>query len=249
MLRTVIIDDEKKGRETLTNLVKENCQNVEIAATAGSKDEGIAAINQHKPDFIFLDIEMPGGSGFKLLKELDDVKPPVIFVTAYDHYAIKAIKFSALDYILKPVDADELRNAVSRVGYTYQNLGEEQVEVLLNYLKEPSRAKRIALPTQSGIRYVGVPEIVRCEADGQYTTFYLNEDSNIMVSKNLKEYQDILEESSFYRVHHSHLVNLEHVKEFARSEGDYLIMKDGSNIPVSRRKKEGFLQSMQDFGK
>ena len=245
MLRSIIIDDEKRGRETLSNLLKENCPNVEIVATAGSKDEGIAAINKHKPDFIFLDVEMPGGSGFKLLKELGDTKPDIIFVTAFDHYAIKAIKFSALDYILKPINIDELIKAVEKVQEKQRDGLQEQLEMLLSNVSITSNYLRnIALPTLEGLELVEIDKILYCEADANYTTLHLLDGVKVLVTRILKEFEELLAESNFVRIHHSYLINLGHLKKYVKGKGGSVIMKDGTELIVSVRKKEVLINKL-----
>ncbi|MCH8331219.1 MAG: response regulator transcription factor [Bacteroidetes bacterium] len=245
MLRTVIIDDEKRGRETLTNLVKECCQNVEIAATAGSKDEGIAAINQQKPDFIFLDIEMPGGSGFKLLKELGNIKPYVIFVTAFDHYAIKAIRFSALDYLLKPINVDELYKAVEKVEEMQGNGLNGKLDMLLRNINSTNNyLRQIALPTLQGLELVETNKILYCEADANYTTLHLLDGVTVVVTRILKEFEELLAESNFVRIHHSYLINLSHLRKYVRGKGGSVIMKDGTELGVSVRKKEVLINKL-----
>lgn len=243
MIKAIIVDDEARGRQGLANLIKEYCPDVEVLALCESAREALQKIPELKPELLFLDVEMPEMSGFDLLEQLPSHDFDVIFTTAHSEHAIKAIKFSALDYLLKPIDGDELKEAVDK---NIQKRTEEQahrMQLLLNNRKSASGVyDKIALPTSEGYLFLPVEEILRCEASGSYTLFYLDKKEPILVCKNLKEYEELLIESGFYRIHHSHLVNVKHIQKYLRGDGGQVVMKDGSVIEVSRRKKEAFLQ-------
>ncbi len=243
MIKSVIIDDEKKGRETLKNMLAKYCNNVEVVDEANSAKNGKEIIENHNPDLVFLDIQMPHGTGFDMLEDFEEVNFEVIFTTAYDQYAIKAIKFAALDYLLKPIDIDELKNAVDRVKNKLASVDtNKNFEIFLQNLKGIN--KKIALPTAEGVSFIETKKIIRCEADGNYTCFFLANENKILVSKTLKEFEELLTDYDFFRVHNSHLVNLNHVVKYLKVGGDIVVMTDGSKIEISRRKKEAFLERL-----
>ncbi len=244
VIKAIIVDDEKRGRETLQNLLGKYTKTVEVLDMAESAKEGIDLIKKLNPDLVFLDIEMPHGSGFDLLESFKgEINFEVIFTTAYDQYAIQAIKFAALDYLLKPIDIEELQMAITRVAQKMEEVGSSKnFEIFLENLRGGS--KKIALPTANGISFIDIENIIRCEASGNYTCFYLKDQPKILVSKTLKEFEDMLAEQDFYRVHNSHLVNLNHVVKYVKLGGDMVVMDDGSEIEISRRKKEGFLNRL-----
>ncbi len=246
MIRTVIIDDEKKCISLLRHLVENHCPDISIVATGSNAAEGMAAIETYRPDLVFLDIEMPDKTGFELLNSLPEINFDIIFTTAYNHYAIKAIRFSALDYLLKPVDLDELKNAVARVE---KNLGkkgrQENIDVLVQNIRslQPGFSK-ITLSTQEGLVILHVNEIIYCEASGTYTIFYLKNKEKITVSKTLKEYEELLKNHPFFRLHNSFLVNLNEVKKYIKGDGGAVIMSNGGEVLVSKRRKEEFLKAL-----
>lgn len=244
----VIVEDEFHSREFLKNAVTELVGDVVIAGTAESVPEAVTLIARTQPDLVFLDIEMHSGTGFDLLQKVPDRNFDVIFTTAYDHYAIQAIKFSAIDYLLKPIDLLELQAAVEKVRkrrLERGRLADEAVEILLSNLRSPTtEPDKITLSTAEGLEFVRLKEIVRLEAAGSYTTFYLRGGKKILVSKNLKEYEAMLPGRSFFRVHNSHIINLTEVKSMLKTDGGYAIMNDGATILISPRKKEQFLQLM-----
>jgi two-component system, LytTR family, response regulator len=241
MIRTIIIDDEKTSREALQGLLKRHCNNVEVVAEADGMISGIAAIKRYEPDAIFLDIQMPDGSGFKMLEEIGEINFDVIFTTAYDQFAIKAIKYSALDYLLKPLNPEDLTVAVEKLAQKLKK-GKDNtgVNFLLDSIKSPKTSKRkIILAETDGMHVVEVDDIIRCESDSCYTRFFLKNSKNtIVVSKTLKEYDEMLSEFGFVRPHKSHLINLKYVKSLLKTDGLTIEMEDGSLIPVSRRKRE-----------
>jgi two-component system LytT family response regulator len=246
MLQAVIIDDEAKGRELIKMIVTANCPGVKIAGEASNIKEGYELIMRTEPHLVFLDIEMPGGSGFDLLARINEINFEVVFITAFDQYAIKAIKFSALDYLLKPVDEDELIVIVKKVEDNYvRKTHNNAVANLLNNTKKHSENPKIGLTTTDGLDFIEIKNIMRCEADGKYTSVFLNNEKRLLVSKNLKEFEDLLIEFNFFRIHHSHLVNLDYIKKYQSGRGGYVIMNDGSTITVSQRKKEEFLSNLR----
>ena len=250
MLRVMIIDDEPDAVKFIQGIVAEYCPNLEVVGTANSARDGVSMINQTHPDLVFLDVQMPHGSGFDLLSSFPEKTFDVIFITAYNHYAIQAIKFSAVDYILKPVNISELIEAVNKVeqkrtSLEYRNLNYNN---LLENLKAPVPSK-LAIPTSDGIEYLNTAEIIRIEADRSYSWFFLKDKKKYLVSRNLKEYQELLQELNFFRPHNSHLINMIYVKKFIRHEGGYIEMTDGSSVPISRGKKDLFLLQMAKISK
>ncbi len=245
MLRSVIIDDESDAVKFIESLIEEYCPNLEVVGKANSARDGVQVILDTHPDLVFLDVQMPHGSGFDLLSSFQEKTFDVIFITAFNHYAIQAIKFSAVDYILKPINISEFIEAVAKVeekraSQEYQNLN---YHTLLENIKTP-RPTKLAIPTTEGIEYLNTGEIIRLEADRSYTWFYLTEKRKYLVSRNLKEYQELLNDMNFFRPHNSHLINMEHVKKFVRHEGGYIEMTDNSTVPMSRGKKDLFLLQM-----
>lgn len=249
MIKTVIIDDESDAVNFISSIILEYCPNLEITGTANSAKEGIRVILENQPDLVFLDVEMPHGTGFDLLAQFPKKIFDVILITAFNQYAIKAIKFSALDYILKPINISEFIAAVAKVS-------DKSVEInpnnsfaeLLENLKSILPAK-LTIPTSEGMEYLNTNEIIRLEADRNYCWFYLLDGKKHLVCRNLKEYQDLLSDNNFFRPHNSHLINLEKVKKFVRQEGGYIEMIDGSQIPISRTKRDLFLIQMAKLSK
>jgi len=243
-MKAVIVEDEMHSRETLRNLIEEFCQDVEVAGMAGSVKEAVELIRAVKPDVIFLDIELQVGTGFDVLAQLSDISFDVIFTTAYEHYAIRAIKFSSLDYLLKPIDLEELQLAIAKAR-THQNefSQRQQLDILLANMSGKGM-KKICLSTADRLEFVRVEEIVMCEASGSYTNVYLRENRKIMVSKNLKEYETLLADENFMRVHNSFLINLNEVKQFVKSEGGYILMNNNQQVSISPKKRDEFFARM-----
>lgn len=235
-MRTLIVDDEISNQENLRQLLTTYATDVEVVAVAGSVDEGAVAIKQYRPELVFLDIQLHGQSGFDLLRKLDTIDFAIVFVTAYDQYGIQAIKFAALDYLLKPIDIDELTAALGKARKTIsQNKKNDRLDHLLEYLKDEKQVNpRIALPMFSETRYVDLNDIVRCEADNTYTRFILADGEQLLVSKTLKEYSDMLTQHSFLRTHQSHLVNTAYIKSWIKEDGGSLLLKGGAKIPISK---------------
>jgi two-component system LytT family response regulator len=249
-IKAVIIDDEPHNIENLQGILEKWCKGVNVVATATSADDGIAAIKETMPEILFLDIQMPGKSGFDVLTAFPEVNFEVIFITAYDQYGIRAIKFSALDYLLKPIDIAELQKAVekakAKLARKHQNLS---VENLLAFIKKSQHDfPKIALPTMQEIRYVKVNEIVRCEASNNYTTFYLQDGDEILVCKTLKEFSGLLKPYGFHRTHQTHLVNFQYVKSLLKEDGGKLLLENQMKIPISRQNLEAVKRTLSGTG-
>jgi two-component system, LytTR family, response regulator len=241
-LKAVIIDDEQHSTDVLKNLLATYCPMVQVAGTADHAEAGKKLIAAHNPEVVFLDIEMPFGTGFDMLDGLDQRGLNIIFVTAYDNYALKAIKYYAMDYLLKPVDIDELKQAVKRVMEKKDQQHDSlPVSLLKAYLDKGVDNSKIALPMADGLQFVNRDEIVRCEACGNYTRIYLVQNRAYLVTRTLGEYEELLSPYNFLRIHHAHLINLDHIEKYVRGEGGYVIMSDGAVVDISRRKKQDFL--------
>jgi len=249
MLRIVIVEDEKHGRETLKNLLLEFCKNVEIVGMAGSVEEAVEVITREKPDVVFMDIELQTGTGFEVLDRLKGFGFEVIFTTAFEQYAIKAIKFSSIDYLLKPIDLDELQQAVEKARLRKgEDAYKRQLEILLaNIQPEGPKNRNICLATAEGIEFVKLQDIEYCEANGSYTNFHFRDGKKIIVSKHLKEYENLLEEYFFMRVHNSFLINMHEVKKYVKSDGGYILMNSGALVSISPKKKDEFLLKMKSI--
>lgn len=243
MIRTVIIDDEPKNVKVLKGMLEEFCPEVEVVGEAANVPDGRQLILTKDPELVFLDIEMPYGNGFDLLDSINNVQFEVIFITAFDKYVLRAFKYSALDYLLKPVSIDDLQiavhNAIERNKKTSINY---QIGVLMENLRKPQlELQKIAIPSQSGFDFIYVSEIIRCEAEGAYTLIFLTEKRKKVVSKSIKEYENLLPEDLFFRIHHSHLVNLNYVKRYNKGRGGFIELEDGTELEVAARKKDEFL--------
>ena len=239
-ISSIIIDDEPNNIQNLTTILQTYCHDIHIVAIAYNADDGIAAIKQHDPELVFLDIQMPVRSGFDVLTDFPNAGFEVIFITAYDQYGIRAIKFSALDYLLKPVDITELKLAVEKARQKIAVKNRDQkLENLIEYIKRGKNdVPKIALPTMSEIRYMKIDEIVRCEASDNYTTYYITTGERILVCKTLKEFVELLQPHDFIRTHQSHLANIHFVKSYLREDGGALLMKDLVKIPISRHNRD-----------
>jgi two-component system LytT family response regulator len=244
MYKAIIVEDELHSREFLKNIITDYCADLSIAALAASVEEGVAAIKLHKPDIIFLDIEMQTGTGFDLLQQFPRPEFEVIFTTAYDHYAIRAIKFSAVDYLLKPIDIEELQESVAKVIEKRKNsTGQQAIQMLLKNIRSPQTSEQsITLSTSDGLEFIPLQQIIRIEASGPYSHFYLKEKNKIIVSRNLKEYEMLLSDHGFFRVHNSHIINIREVKRMIKTDGGYAVMSDDSNVSISPKKKDEFFE-------
>lgn len=245
MLNVVIVEDEKHNREELKNLLQDLPLPTKVLAEAASKNEALELITHHQPDLVLMDIELHGGTGFDVLNELPVKNFDVIFTTAFEHYALKAIKFSSLDYLLKPIDAEELAMAMEKASRKKdESLRQKQLELLLSSLDQRQEQRNICLSTAEGIEFIKTSEILYCEANGSYTKFYLAGNQSLLVSKNLKEYSSMLEEHDFMRVHNSFLINLREVKRYVKSDGGYILMNNDATISISQKKRDDFLMRM-----
>lgn len=236
MLKAIIIDDEIRSISVLTDVLKEIDGSVNVVGTALNVKSGIELIQKTEFDILFLDIEMPDGTGFGLLDALDSINFDIIFITAFNQYAIKAFRYAALDYLMKPIIPEELEQAISRVKAFQKNEVARRVDLLLENHKTENQFKKIAVATSAGIHYLNVEGIIRCEADGSYTTLYIKDKKPVMVSKSLKEYENLLPEI-FLRVHKSHLVNSKFIAKFNNGDNASVQLADNTEISVSRRRK------------
>lgn len=245
MIKSIIVDDEPYCCESLVTLLERFCPEVKVVDICYNGVTALKAIKEDAPQLVFLDIEMPKMNGFELLEKIGEINFHLIFTTSYDQYAIKAIRHSALDYLLKPVDRDELQKAVQRVTHRLKNPLPEQVEILLQKLHPGTTVSKIAIPTIEGLHMILVESVISCSADSNYTILNLKNKQKVIASRTLKEIEEMLEDFSFARVHHSFLVNLNEVEKYIRGEGGYLLMSDGSTIDVSRSRKEYLLKKLQ----
>jgi len=245
MIKAVIIDDETDSIDTLKWKLENYCTNVDVIASFDSPAAGVNFLKKNPPDLLFLDIEMPLLNGFDVLEELGrNISFDIIFTTAYDNFGIQAVKFSALDYLLKPVQNKELREAIEKhLKKTNQKIPAEQIDSLLANVKGNAKGTRgrIALASKESIEFVDPNDIIACEANSNYTNVYLQEGKKRVISKTLKEFEEMLSPFGFFRAHNSHLVNLDHVKEFIRGDGGYLVMENKMTIPVSKYRREELL--------
>jgi two-component system LytT family response regulator len=247
MIKALVIDDENRTRELIVKMINSFGFDIEAKQGGNNVITGIESIDSEEPDLVFLDIQMPDGTGFDVLKGLKYRNFEVIFITAHEEFAIKAIKFSALDYILKPVDPSELRAAVEKAVQTVHEKKEDtQFEVLQNNIN-PGHKKRLVLKTQESVHVVELDNIIRCEADRNYTSFYLVGGKKILVSKTLKEYETLLTGHNFLRVQQSHLINLNFVDRYDKGDGGSVVMKDGSEVPLSPAKREIFFKIIENM--
>ncbi len=245
-MTAILIDDEKHCRDVLALLLAKYCPQITLLAACVDGPAGVEAIDKHKPDLVFLDIEMPGMSGFDLLKTCQYTGFQVIFTTAYNEYAIQAIRHNALDYILKPIDKDELKQAVAKAEVAPSvPPTASPVNEFVAYLNRQKTGDRLALPTLEGLQILQSEEIYYCESDGGYTHFFLTNGKAVLISKTLKEVEDVLESKGFCRVHHGFLINVRYVQRYIRGDGGEVIMANNKNIPVSRNKKQEFLSLLE----
>jgi len=243
MINAVIIDDEPKNVRVLKNMLEEFCPEVSLLGEANNSVEGKELIERKKPGLVFLDIEMPYGNGFDMLNALMPIDFEVIFVTAFDKYILQALKYSALDYLLKPVNIEELKTAVQHAEVRIKkNSINQQLTVLLdNFKKHDLGLKKIAVPTADGFEFILIEDIVRCEAQGAYTRIFTRDSKKILISRPLKDYESLLPDNIFLRIHHSHLVNLNYIKKYNRGRGGYIEMDDGTTLEVATRRRDEFL--------
>ena len=247
MIRAIIIEDEENSRIVLNEMLQTHFKNVEIIATCTNNEEAKSAIENLSPDLVFSDVELGNETVFDMLQQLNNIDFEIIFTTGYDKYAIQAIKFSALDYLLKPFSKEDLDVAINHYQQKQnKKQSSQQFDALFHNLKHfQNDQKKITLPTSNGLNVYSVKDIIRCQAEVNYTNFFLTSKNKMLVTKTLKEYEELLNDYDFIRVHNSHLINLHHVKNYSRGEGGTVTMSDGTTVDVSRRKKEEFLKRLE----
>jgi len=252
MIRTIIIDDEPLAIESLELILKKKCrEDVRVIASSNSPQMGKSLIEKHKPDLVFLDVEMPGMSGIDLVKSFINPGFHVVFVTAFDAYAVEAFRLSAMDYLLKPVNVDDITGVIAKIKKELEK-NENQLEVQLKTLEKLLEHSSTAIESRIGIAmadkivFVNISDILYCEAQGVYTTIYLNEGKKILASKTLGDFETQLTPNKFFRIHHSTLINLNHIKEFQRFDGGYVVMENNAKLEVSHRKRKDFLDAIDD---
>lgn len=244
-IKSIIVDDEESSRGNLKLLLHQHCSNVEVLAEASSNDEAEKAISLFKPELAFLDIRLGKESIFELLERLPEIPFQIIFITAFDEYAVKAFQLNAVDYLLKPIDYNMLIQSIKRIETLSQRrTGNPKLSNMVANLKRNNSDKRITLPHGEQIDFVPLNQIIRCQAEGNYTRFYLLGDKTKLVSKTLKDFELALEDNGFCRTHNSHIINLNMVKSFTRTDGGYLILTDASQIPISRNRKEMVMRTL-----
>ncbi len=244
MIKAIIIDDEKHCSDNLQWQLNQYCPEVEIAAVCNNAEKGLNEIYKQQPQLVFLDVEMPGMSGFEMLEKLTDINFDIVFTTAFNKYALRAIKFGALDYLLKPVDKDELCAAVDKVIKRTNGDSLKQLTALLTHIRKSNdlSIQKIALPTMHGYELIPLNNIMYCESRSNYTNIYLNNNHQILVSRTLKDIEDLLNMQPFFRVHNSFLVNLQYAVRYTKGEGGFLVLNSDITLPVSRNKKEELLK-------
>ncbi len=246
MLTAIIVDDETGSRNALQQKLGNYCPAVQVIAVCENGEEGIKNIEEKKPDIVFLDVEMPRMNGFTMLQQLRYRNFELIFITAYDHYAISAIKFSALDYLVKPVEIQELKTAVNKaIEKRAESTANRPLEALLhNLLSKEKDRHRIALPSMEGLQFVETGNIIYLEAESNYTIFYMSNNKKITVTKTLKDFEELLPVSVFVRIHHSHIININCIEKYIKGDGGQVLMKNGTTLDVARRKKQEFLTAI-----
>jgi two-component system LytT family response regulator len=244
MLSAIIIDDEQKGRLALRQKIQDYCPVVEVLGEAADGVEGIDLIEKFKPQIVFLDIEMPRMDGFEMLRQIEHKDFHIIFTTAYDQYAIKAIKYAAFDYLLKPVDIDELKNAVEKAYQRNAQLTSQKLATLEHNLQSIQSLNKLAIPTLEGFLFFDIGHIIHLEAQSNYTAIYFTDHPKLIASKTLKDFEDMLPPEIFFRPHHSHIINLNFIKRYIKGDGGQIEMQNGNYVTVARRKKEEFLKAI-----
>ena len=245
MLRAVIVDDEPKSLENLKIICEEFISNISVIRLCRNVHDAMIAIKEHKPDIVFLDIQMQHETGFDLLAKMEDIDFEIIFVTAYSEFAIKAFKFSAIDYLLKPIDIEELRTAVAKVQQKRLGKTSRRLKILQDNLFDATvDTSKIALPSADGLVFIKTNDILYCEASSNYTIFYTAENKKYIVSRTLKEYEELLSDHNFFRIHHSYLVNLKVIKKYVKGDGGYVILTNDVTLDVSKRKRVDFLNRL-----
>ena len=242
-IKAILIDDEFNSLQNLQKKLEGFCPDISIIAVSQNPEEGLLLIRQHNPDVVFLDIEMPRMSGFRMLEEIGEYDFEIIFTTAYNHYSIDAIRISAFDYLVKPIGIEDLQKAVERLKKTQDIQTKEKIDILKKSLSDnKSQEDKIAISTSEGIEFIPIKNILHIESKSNYSKIYLPENKSLMVSKILKDFEEMLVPYNFYRIHNSHLINLNYIKKYMRSKGGHVMLQDGTLIDISRRKKEEFLK-------
>lgn len=241
-----ILDDEENSINLLEWQLKHFCPEDDVVGTSRNPVTAISEIKNLSPDLLLLDIQMPHINGFEVLEQLGDKAPVIIFITAYDQYAIRAIRFSALDYLLKPIDSKDLTNAIAKAKERLQegNDQEKIVKLLESIASKNLLPGKIAIPTSEGLKFVLVNDIIHCESDNNYTNIYLSQKKKVLASRTLKEFDEMLQTHSFVRIHQSHLINLQHLDEYIKTDGGSVRMADGSELPIARNRKEDFMERL-----
>ena len=248
MLKAIIIDDEPYCCEILEAMLEAECPDINVVNISNNGIEALKAIKQLSPDIVFLDVEMPKMNGFEMLEQIPTINFHLIFTTSYDQYALKAIRFSAIDYLLKPIDLQELKTAVQKVKERIQVPLPQQLEILMQKINQPSNpVNKIALPTMEGLQLIPINTIISCESDDNYTTLKLKNTKKLVVTRSLKDMEEILDQHGFIRVHRRYIVNLNEIEKYIKGEGGYLVMSDGTAIDVARNKKETLLKKLLPY--
>lgn len=248
MIRAIIIDDDQLVREIISNTVETYCPNVSIVAIAENVQSGVSSINEHEPDLVLLDIKMPDGSGFDLIKHFDKPDFKVIFISGYMEYAIKGYKFGAIDYILKPIDEEELALAINKANDVIRYEEKMQFKAMEDNIKTLNKVHKIILKTSEHIHLINTEDIIRIEADGNYSTFFISDGRKVTVSRAIKEYEEKLIDKGFHRIHKSHLINIQKLSYFDKTDSGDVVMIDGSVVPVASRKKDMLLGLFESLG-
>jgi len=248
MIQAIIVDDEQHCIDRLSSLLRQfHAGTIQLLASVSSVKEGIKAIKEHQPGLIFLDVQIHDRTGFDLLRECGSINFKVIFTTAYDKFAIQAIKFSAIGYLLKPIDEDDLQEALNKL----QEISTEQTSlmagVIENNLQQHAKKKRLTIPTGNELLFLNIEDIIRCHSDVNYTTIFKTDKQKIVVAKTLKEFEELLSDQNFFRVHNSDLINLNYIKSYNKGKGGSVLLTDGTELEVSTRRKEDFLKKMSEM--
>lgn len=248
MIQAIIIDDEQHCTDRLAGLLKDHyADSILLAATAASVKEGIKAIKEYQPNLIFLDVQIHDRTGFDLLRECGSINFKIIFTTAYDRFAIQAIKFSAIGYLLKPIDEDDLAEALNKLKETSVENTNLMAGVIETNFTQPAKKKKLTIPTGSELLFLNIDEIIRCHSDVNYTTIYKKDKQKIVVAKTLKEFEELLADQDFFRVHNSDLINLAYIKSYNKGKGGSVVLDDGTELEVSTRRKDDFLKKMMEL--
>ena len=245
MIKCVIVEDDKMSQEALVDTLAAHCRNVEVQAVCDTPEDGVRSIRALFPNLVFLDIEMPGMSGFEMLKLVGDIDFEVIFTTSYNEYVLEAIRSNAFDYLIKPIKPDELKASVERLIQKRVRSRNQKFEQLAESLGERNKNRRIALPTFEGFNFIFVRDIMHCKSESNYTTLYMVNGDKIVVTRTLKEIEESINSPDFFRVHNSHFINLASVKKYVRGSGGYLVMNDGTTVNIARNRKDKFLKILE----